>query len=97
MFGGAGKSFCGVSVIARNESSGIACSAQARAMNSVSISTAEAPDSRAILSRSSLESINTGTVKRFPVRIRNSENDDRFLPGSKVEKFCANKRSPGSS
>ena len=48
--------------ITRSASSGIPCAAQARAIDCVSISTAEAPDSAAILSRSSQESINAGTV-----------------------------------
>jgi len=64
-FAGAGKRLRGVSLMTRSESSGTPSLAHARAMNSVSMSTAPAPDVAASLFRSSGESINAGTVKRF--------------------------------
>ena len=66
-FAGAGKRLRGVSLITRKESSGMPQAAQARAMNSVSMSAATAPDVSASLFRSSGESINAGTVKRFAI------------------------------
>src|SRR5205823_3948300 len=96
IFGGAGNGSRGVSVITRSESNGMPCSAQARAMNSVSMSTAEAPDSRATLFLCLPESINAGVVNRLAVRIGKREKD-RLSLRSRVEKFLAIKRSPGCS
>jgi len=70
---GLGNGSRGVSVMTRNESSGIPCVAHARAMNSVSMSTAAAPDVRAISIRSSLESINDGAF-------RSAQSSKNFSP-----------------
>src|SRR5438876_1158802 len=64
-FGGAGNGLRGVSVMTRSESSGTPRAAQARAINSVSISTAAAPDVRAVLFRSARD--------LFLSRLKNSE------------------------
>ena len=93
IFGGAGNDSSGESVMTRSDSSGIPWAAQARAMNSVSMSTAEAPDSHAILSRCSLESINAGTVNMLAAWIDTFESNDWECFRSTVEKFFASKTS----
>lgn len=69
-FGGTGSGFPGVSLIARSDSIGIPRLAQAFAIVSVSMSTADAPVARAIWFRSTIESMIDGEVKSFALCAR---------------------------
>src|SRR2546430_17025866 len=94
--GGAGNGWSGVSLTARNESNGTRCALQTATIAPVSISTAAAPELRAISFRSEIESRMDVEVKSFMRRGWRSDKIRPALtsnPGS--EKFRSEERRVG--